>query len=39
MWDSVAGADPYVVGSDGKEITKPIRLESSQKEWIDRPGQ
>jgi len=38
-WDSVEGADAYVVVRDGKEITEPIRLEGSQKEWVDRPKQ
>jgi hypothetical protein len=34
-WDSVAGADSYVILRDEKELTRPIRLEGSQKEWID----
>ena len=36
-WDSVAGADAYVVLRDGKEIAGPLRIEGSQKEWIDKP--
>lgn len=35
-WDSVNGADAYVVLRDGKEITPPIRIEGSQKEWSDK---
>lgn len=34
-WDSVTGADAYVVLRDGKEIAGPLRLEGSQKQWID----
>lgn len=34
-WDSVNGADAYVVVRDGKEITGPLRIEGSQKEWSD----
>jgi hypothetical protein len=34
-WDSVAGADSYVIVRDGKELTGPIRLEGSQKVWTD----
>lgn len=35
-WDSVVGADTYVVVRDGKEITGPLRIEGSQKTWTDR---
>ena len=35
QWDSVDGADAYVVVRDGKEITGPLRIEGSQKEWTD----
>ncbi len=35
-WDSVAGADAYLVVRDGREITGPIRIEGSQKEWQDK---
>jgi len=35
-WDSVPGADAYVVVRDGKEIAGPLRLEGSQKEWTDK---
>lgn len=34
-WDSVAGADSYIVVRDGKEIG-PMRMEGSRKEWVDR---
>ena len=34
-WDSVAGADAYVVVRDGKEIAGPLRIEGSQKVWAD----
>jgi hypothetical protein len=30
-WDSVAGADSYIVVRDGKEITPPFRLEGAEK--------
>jgi hypothetical protein len=35
-WDSVPGADAYVIVRDGKEITGPLRIEGSQKEWTDK---
>jgi len=35
-WDSVTGADAYVVVRDGKEVTGPLRIEGSQKEWVDK---
>ncbi len=35
-WDSVAGADAYIIVRDGKEIAGPLRAEGSQKEWKDR---
>ena len=38
-WDSVTGADAYVVVRDGKEVTAPLRMEGSQKEWTDKGGQ
>src|SRR5262249_57759906 len=34
-WDSVNGADAYVVVRDGKEISGPLRIEGSNKEWKD----
>jgi len=38
-WDSVPGADAYVVVRDGKEVAGPMRLEGAQKEWADKGGQ
>ena len=35
-WDSVNGADAYIVVRDGSEITGPLRIEGSQKEWTDK---
>jgi hypothetical protein len=35
QWDSVAGADAYIIVRDGKEIAGPLRAEGSQKEWKD----
>jgi hypothetical protein len=35
-WDSVNGADAYIVIRDGKEITGPLRIEGSQKVWMDK---
>jgi hypothetical protein len=35
-WDSVPGADAYVLVRDGREVAGPLRLEGSQKEWADR---
>lgn len=34
-WDSVPGADAYIIVRDGAEITKLIRIEGSQKTWQD----
>jgi hypothetical protein len=34
-WDSVNGADAYVVVRDGKEVAGPLRIEGSQKVWTD----
>ena len=34
-WDSVLGADAFIVVRDGKAITKPIRIEGAQKAWTD----
>jgi hypothetical protein len=36
QWDSVAGADSYIILRDDKELTGPIRREGSRKEWSDR---
>lgn len=35
QWDSVPGADAYIVLRDGKEIAGPLRIEGSQKQWSD----
>jgi len=35
QWDSVPGAETYVVVRDGEEITAPLRIEGSQKVWTD----
>jgi hypothetical protein len=35
-WDSVPGADAYVVLRDGQEIAGPLRIEGASKEWTDR---
>jgi hypothetical protein len=37
-WGSAPGADSYIVVRDGKEITGPLRIEGSQKEWTDKTG-
>ncbi len=34
-WDSVAGAEAYLIVRDGQEIAGPLRIEGSQKEWKD----
>ena len=36
QWDSVPGADAYAVIRDGQEIAGPLRIEGSQKIWVDR---
>ena len=38
-WDSVDGADAYIVVRDGTEITGTLRIEGSQKEWADKAAQ
>ncbi len=35
-WNSVPGADAYLVLRDGEVVTEPLRIEGSQKEWSDR---
>jgi hypothetical protein len=37
-WDSVSGADAYIIVRDGSEITGPLRIEGSQKQWTDECG-
>ena len=36
-WDSVPGADAYVILRDGKEVAGPLRIEGSRKVWADKP--
>jgi hypothetical protein len=36
-WDSVRGADAYIVVRDGKDVTEVLRLEGSKKLWKDEP--
>jgi hypothetical protein len=38
-WDSLNGADAYIIVRDGSEITGPLRIEGSQKEWTDKATQ
>jgi len=35
-WDSVPGADAYVVLRDGQEVAGPLMIEGSRKEWTDK---
>jgi hypothetical protein len=35
-WDGGPGADAYVVVRDGREVTGPLRIEGSRKEWTDK---
>jgi hypothetical protein len=34
-WDSVPGADAYLILRDSKPVTGPLRIEGRQKEWSD----
>ena len=34
-WDSVPGADAYLILRDGKELAGPLRLEGAEKTWND----
>jgi hypothetical protein len=36
-WDSVPGADAYVILRDGQDQAGPIRVEGARKEWTDKP--
>jgi hypothetical protein len=38
-WDSVPGADSYIVVRDGKEMAGPLRIEGSHKEWVDKAAE
>jgi len=35
LWDSVPGADAYLILRDGREVTGPLRIEGARKEWTD----
>ena len=35
QWDSVPGADAYLVVRDNQVVTEPLRIEGSQKQWED----
>ena len=35
QWDSVTGADAYIVLRDGKPVRDLLRIEGSQKNWTD----
>lgn len=37
-WDSVPGADAYIVLRDGEAVAGPLRIEGSQKHWSDSAG-
>jgi hypothetical protein len=34
-WDSVPGADSYVVLCDGEPVGPPVRIEGAEKRWRD----
>ena len=34
-WDSVPGADAYIILRDGEELAGPLRIEGAAKEWTD----
>lgn len=36
QWDSVPGADSYLVLRDGQDHSLPLRIEGSQKVWTDK---
>ena len=36
-WDSLPGADAYLVLRDGRDVSGPLRIEGAQKQWTD-PG-
>jgi hypothetical protein len=36
QWDSVSGADAYIVLRDGQAIAGPLRIEGAQKQWTDK---
>lgn len=38
-WDSVPGADAYLILRDAQEHAGPLRIEGSRKRWTDKAGQ
>ena len=34
-WDSVTGADAYIILRDGQKTAGPLRVEGSNKSWTD----
>jgi len=36
-WDSLPGADAYILLRDGRERAGPLRIEGSEKRWRDEP--
>lgn len=36
-WESVPGADAYIILRDGQPVAGPLRVEGSRKEWTDQP--
>lgn len=36
-WDSVAGADSYIVVRNGQELPEILRIEGANKRWVDKP--
>lgn len=36
QWNSVPGADAYIVVRDGKPLGEPLRIEGARKQWTDR---
>ena len=37
-WDSVDGADSYLVVRDDKQVIGPLRIEGRVKHWTDKDG-
>jgi hypothetical protein len=37
-WDSVPGADAYIITRNGQRLGGPVRMEGASKEWIDKPA-
>jgi len=38
QWDSVPGAEAYIVVRDGKPMTEPLRIEGRMKQWTTPPS-